>query len=71
MEALVRCWADETENTALRVNLFNPGRTATRMRATAYPGEDPNTLPRPDERAAALVPLCLPAETRHGAWIEA
>jgi NAD(P)-dependent dehydrogenase (short-subunit alcohol dehydrogenase family) len=71
MEALVRCWADETEGTALRANIFSPGRTATRMRATAFPGEDPNTLPRPEERAAALVPLCLPAETRHGALIEA
>jgi NAD(P)-dependent dehydrogenase (short-subunit alcohol dehydrogenase family) len=71
MEALVRCWADETEGTALRANIFSPGRTATRMRATAFPGEDPNTLPRPEERAAALVQLCLPTETRHGALIEA
>ncbi len=71
MESVVRCWADEIEGTALRVNLFNPNRTATRMRATAYPGEDPNSLPRPEERAAALVPLCLPAETRQGALIEA
>jgi len=71
MEALVKCWADETENTALRINLFNPGRTATRMRATAYPGEDPNTLPRPAERAAQLALLCLPSETRHGQTITA
>ncbi len=71
METLVKCWADETENTPLRINIFSPGRTATRMRATAYPGEDPNTLPRPEARAAALVPLCLPSETRHGAVVVA
>jgi NAD(P)-dependent dehydrogenase (short-subunit alcohol dehydrogenase family) len=71
MEALARSWADETENSSLRVNIFEPGRTATRMRAAAYPGEDPNTLPRPEERAAALLPLCLPSETRTGAVVTA
>jgi NAD(P)-dependent dehydrogenase (short-subunit alcohol dehydrogenase family) len=71
MEALARSWADETENTNLRVNIFEPGRTATRMRAAAYPGEDPNTLPRPEARAASLLPLCLPSETRTGAVVTA
>jgi hypothetical protein len=36
------------------------------MRAMAFPGEDPRTLPTPQARAAALVKLCLPGETRHG-----
>ncbi len=71
METLVRCWADETDSTPLRINIFDPGRTATRMRATAFPGEDPRTLPTPQARAAALVTLCLPAETRHGEVIVA
>jgi NAD(P)-dependent dehydrogenase (short-subunit alcohol dehydrogenase family) len=71
LESLVRCWADETEGTALRINLFDPGRTATRMRAMAYPGEDPRTLPEPAERAADLAQLCLPGETRHGEIIKA
>ena len=66
MESLVLCWADEVENTALRVNLFDPGPVATRMRAQAYPGENPNTLPTPDEAAANLVGLCLPAVQAHG-----
>jgi len=66
MEALVRCWADEVSGTNLRVNIFDPGRTATRMRAMAYPGEDPRTLPAPEDRAAELAALCLPSETRHG-----
>jgi NAD(P)-dependent dehydrogenase (short-subunit alcohol dehydrogenase family) len=71
MELLVRCWADETEGTALRVNLFDPGRTATRMRAMAYPGEDPRTVPDPAARAADLARLCLPAESRHGQVVKA
>ena len=71
MESLVRCWADETERTNLRINLFDPGRTATRMRAAAFPGEDPRTLPKPAARAAELVKLCLPGETRHGDIVKA
>lgn len=31
----------------IRVNSINPGRMRTRMRAAAYPAEDPNTLPTP------------------------
>ena len=71
METLVRTWADETDGTALRVNLFDPGRTATRMRATAFPGEDPRTLPTPAARAAVLALLCLPTEARHGTIVRA
>jgi NAD(P)-dependent dehydrogenase (short-subunit alcohol dehydrogenase family) len=69
MEVLVRIWADETDKSALRINLFDPGRTATRMRAMAFPGEDPNTLPSPAGVALRLVPLCLPSEVRHGQTI--
>ncbi len=71
MENLVLTWADEVEGTALRVNIFNPGRTATRMRANAFPGEDPNTIPQPGDIAPKLAALCLPAETRHGELINA
>jgi NAD(P)-dependent dehydrogenase (short-subunit alcohol dehydrogenase family) len=71
MESLVRCWADETENTSLRINLFDPGATATRMRATAFPGEDPRTLATPEARAEELVSLCLPDVTRHGELLRA
>jgi NAD(P)-dependent dehydrogenase (short-subunit alcohol dehydrogenase family) len=31
----------------IRVNSINPGRMRTRMRAAAYPAEDPDTLPTP------------------------
>src|SRR5436853_3522800 len=34
LETLARAWAQETANTPLRVNLFNPGPVRTRMRAT-------------------------------------
>ena len=69
MENLVLSWADEIENTALRVNLFDPGPTATRMRAQAFPGEDPNTLPPPALVADQLAALCLPEAAAHGSLV--
>jgi NAD(P)-dependent dehydrogenase (short-subunit alcohol dehydrogenase family) len=60
LDALGRTYADETASSAVRVNLFNPGPTRTRMRAAVMPGEDPMTLPTPEEVAAAILPLCRP-----------
>ena len=59
-------WAGEVAFTKLRVNLFDPGPMRTRLRAAAFPGEDPLSVPLPDDAAVPLVGLCLPAETRHG-----
>jgi NAD(P)-dependent dehydrogenase (short-subunit alcohol dehydrogenase family) len=61
LEAMARTYAAETATTPVRVNLFSPGPTRTRMRATAMPGEDPMTLKTPDEVAAGIVALCLPS----------
>ena len=63
VEALARSWAEETQNSALRVNCFDPGRTRTAMRAQAVPGEDPDTVPHPSEIAAKLLALASPALT--------
>lgn len=42
--------ADELEsNTPIRVNSIDPGRIRTRMRALAFPGEDPMTVPAPED----------------------
>ena len=63
---LVLTWAGEVAFTKLRVNLFDPGSMRTRLRAAAFPGEDPASVPPPDDAALALAGLCLPEETRHG-----
>jgi NAD(P)-dependent dehydrogenase (short-subunit alcohol dehydrogenase family) len=57
LEALVRCWADEVEHIGIRAVLLDPGPMRTRMRAEAYPGEDPMTLPAPEEIAPLVVEL--------------
>jgi NAD(P)-dependent dehydrogenase (short-subunit alcohol dehydrogenase family) len=61
LEVLARTYANETLSTPVRVNIFAPGPTRTRMRAAVMPGEDPTTLPTPEQVAEALVPLCLPS----------
>jgi NAD(P)-dependent dehydrogenase (short-subunit alcohol dehydrogenase family) len=60
LEVLARTYAAETVSTNVRVNLFNPGPTRTRMRAAAMPGEDPNELKTADPVAEKIVELCLP-----------
>jgi len=59
LEAMVKTYAAEVATSNLRVNCFSPGATRTRMRATAMPGEDPESLPHPDDVAAQIVPMCL------------
>jgi NAD(P)-dependent dehydrogenase (short-subunit alcohol dehydrogenase family) len=51
----------------VRVNLFNPGPTRTRMRAQIMPGEDPMALPTPEDVAEKVLELCLPSCTETGA----
>lgn len=56
IEALTQIFADEMENTSnIRFNAINPGGTDTLMRRAAYPGEDPRTLPKPED----IMPLYL------------
>ena len=55
LEAMVTTYADEVEHTAIRTALVNPGPTRTRMRAEAFPGEDPDTLPTPEDVAALIL----------------
>src|SRR5215813_9397682 len=66
LEALVRTFAAETASTSIRVNLFNPGPTRTRMRAAIMPGEDPMTLPPLEDVADKIVALALPSVTETG-----
>ena len=60
-EGLVQVLADEVEQAGrIRVNSLNPGATRTAMRAAAYPGEDPATLPAPDAHMGLYLYLMGP-----------
>ena len=71
LEAMATTWAAELANTNIRVNLLSPGPIATRMRAAAFPGEDPTTLKQPEDIAHLFVDLAVPDCQRHGELIEA
>jgi NAD(P)-dependent dehydrogenase (short-subunit alcohol dehydrogenase family) len=73
VEGLMQTLADEVaENTRIRVNSLNPGKTRTAMRRAAYPAEDPRSLPTPEEVAPALVYLLGPdSRSVHGTALDA
>ena len=69
LEALAKTYANEIATSSIRANILNPGATRTSMRAKAMPGEDPESLPHPDEVAELIVKMCSPAFEQNGARI--
>ncbi|PZQ44976.1 MAG: oxidoreductase [Micavibrio aeruginosavorus] len=57
LEALAKTYAAECANTNVKVNILDPGRVRTAMRAQAYPGEDPQSRPHPDEITSYFLKL--------------
>jgi NAD(P)-dependent dehydrogenase (short-subunit alcohol dehydrogenase family) len=69
LDMMVGVYAAECAHTPVKVNLYNPGPTRTKMRKEAFPGEDPETVPLPEAHAEALVQLALPSCTLNGEWV--
>jgi NAD(P)-dependent dehydrogenase (short-subunit alcohol dehydrogenase family) len=71
-EGLAQVLAEELENTPIRVNSINPGATRTRMRAQAYPAENPDTIKTPEALVLPYLYLLGPAgRAVRGARIDA
>ena len=66
LEMLVGIYAAETAKTEVRVNLLSPGVVRTNMRAQAFPGEDPQSLPPPEAITDSFVELASADCRRHG-----
>ena len=66
LEALVKTYASEVATTPLRVNLVNPGPVRTQLRAKAFPGEDPMTLPAAEDVVPLFLDLVSPQCTFNG-----
>lgn len=71
LETLATTYAAEVMQTKVRVNLVNPGPLRTRMRAEAFPNEDPATLATPDSVIRSFIDLAAADSTAHGDWIAA
>ena len=61
LEMLAKTYALETKIAGIRVAIINPGPMRTKMRAQAMPGEDPMTLPEPEELTPLLYYAVDPA----------
>ena len=71
LEALVTCWAGELARSRVRANLIDPGVLRTAMRARAFPGEDPASLPGPESVVETFIAMALPSWTANGRRITA
>ena len=71
LEMLVGIYAAETAKTEVRVNLLSPGVVRTNMRAQAFPGEDPQSLPPPEAVTDLFVELASADCRRHGETLQA
>lgn len=70
LESMARVYAAENAQTNLRINIVNPGAVRTDMRASAVPGEDPMTLPAPEDVASTFLDLASSTCTQHGQTIQ-
>ena len=56
LETLLGAYADETAFTkSIRIHIVDPGATRTRMRALAFPGEEPDKVKPPEVVASAIL----------------
>jgi NAD(P)-dependent dehydrogenase (short-subunit alcohol dehydrogenase family) len=66
LETLLGSYADETEYLGrIRVHIVDPGATRTRMRALAFPGEEPESV-KPPEAVASVILDRLTVDTPTG-----
>jgi len=66
LEAMVKTYANELGNTSVKANLLDPGPVHTKLRTQAMPGEDPDTLPKPEDIAPLFVKLSSPDFSGNG-----
>jgi NAD(P)-dependent dehydrogenase (short-subunit alcohol dehydrogenase family) len=66
LEAMVLSYAQEVAKFAVTANLVSPGPLRTGLRATAFPGEDPETVPLPESVTDCFVELASPDDDRNG-----
>jgi NAD(P)-dependent dehydrogenase (short-subunit alcohol dehydrogenase family) len=71
LETMARIYANEMATSAVRVNLVDPGPLRTKLRAKAFPGEDPMLRPHPDSVTEIFVALAEATCVRHGEIVRA
>ncbi|MCB9994768.1 MAG: SDR family NAD(P)-dependent oxidoreductase [Hyphomicrobiaceae bacterium] len=70
VNALVKSYAGELAQTKATANVIYPGAVRTQMRAKAFPGEDPKSLPHPSDVAKAVVDTIGPEFMENGMIVD-
>jgi NAD(P)-dependent dehydrogenase (short-subunit alcohol dehydrogenase family) len=70
LEMLAFTYAAELSGTNVKVNVLDPGPVRTLMRMKAMPGEDPATLPRPEELTPLILEALSPSHEKNGELIK-
>lgn len=55
LEEIALSYEQETKNSGYRIRLFDPGIMATKLRASALPGEEQSSLPAPESIAETML----------------
>ncbi|MBI3442024.1 MAG: SDR family NAD(P)-dependent oxidoreductase [Proteobacteria bacterium] len=71
LEKIAETYAEEVAYSPLKVNIIDPGIIRTAMRAEAFPGEDPLTLPAPDSIIEKFIELASPQFSKTGKVVRA
>tara|TARA_B100001123_G_scaffold441301_1_gene582195 strand:+ start:215 stop:919 length:705 start_codon:yes stop_codon:yes gene_type:complete len=58
LETMAKTYAKEIQKTNIKVNIVDPGITRTKLRSTAFPGEDIHDLKSPDTLIPIFLKLC-------------
>jgi NAD(P)-dependent dehydrogenase (short-subunit alcohol dehydrogenase family) len=70
LETMVKIYAKETKQLKLKVNIIDPGKTGTALRAAAFPGEDQNKIKKPEILVPHFVTLISENCSSHGEIIK-
>ncbi len=57
LEHMIKIWSSENKHNNLSIFIINPGKTNTKMRNQAMPGEDPKNLQKPSEVAKIIAEI--------------
>ena len=57
LEHMIKIWSAENKHNKLSIFIINPGKTNTKMRNQAIPGEDTRKLQKPSEVAKNIIEI--------------
>ncbi len=70
LQHMVKIWSLENQNNNLSISIINPGKTNTKMRKQAMPGENSNNLQNPKEVAEKIKDIIFSKKIYKGEIID-